>query len=238
VTAAFIALMTMAAQSMAPDRPPFVGTEAELNDKAIGEEIARTEQTRQFKPSEIENELARQASCLVEKEGEKVDELLALSATKPGFDRRAEVLFNDDVCTRIDFRLTYEALTFRNALAAARYLAKFPSPVAVEVDAGRLVSAVSADQQLGDEGAEAVLRKLALCVLQFGPEKAHSFVVSPLRTDEEKAALAVLRPAVGQCIPPGEQIELSRTSLRGMLADALRSYRLAEPTSSVPGDQQ
>ncbi|WP_435417499.1 hypothetical protein WAB17_11560 [Parerythrobacter aurantius] len=233
MTLILAAILALTQQSMAPDRPPFIGTEAELNDKAIGEEIARTEQTRQFSPSAIEEELSRQATCLSEKRTEKVDRLLDSAASAPGFDKPARQLFNDEVCTRTDFRLQYDALTFRHALAASRYNALYPSPSGTEVDAERLRWAASSDQSLGGEGSEIVLRKLGLCVLQYGPDKAHALVVSPLRSVEEKSAMAELLPSLGRCMPPGEQMGMNRTSLRGMLADALRSYRLAEMGVSI-----
>lgn len=232
------AILLLAGQSsLAPAKPPFVGTESELNDKALGEEISRTEQTRQFSPVEIEEELARQANCLVLRRSGEVDELLVDAASAKAFKRNGQRLFTDEVCRRPDFVVNYDASTFRGALITARYRLRYQDPIESEVDVGSLQSAVAASQQLGGEADELILRKLAFCVIQFGPEKAHAFVEAALRSPEEKSALDELKQAIGQCVPPGEQVGFNRTILRGLLAESLDAYRSAGAHNSIRGGE-
>lgn len=210
ITAYIVAALMQA--SMAPAAPPFVGTEAEQNDKRLGEEIARAHRTRGFSENEIEREGERLALCLVARQRPRV---AALLGSDRAFAANGRQLFGDSGCVRSEAVLEYDAAFFRRTPETARYAQSYPAAPTGTLDAERLRAAASANPD----------QKLAYCVIQYGPATAHDFVVADAYSASAKAALATLLPAIGQCLPPDVQFEFNRTTMRAMLADALMAYR-------------
>ena len=69
---------------------------------------------------------------------------------------------------------------------------------------------------------------IGVSVLIVWPSAAGSFALlkTAVESDEEKAALGALAPALPGCVKKGEQLSVNRFNLRGTIA--LNFYRLAQ----------
>jgi hypothetical protein len=124
--------------------------------------------------------------------------------------------------------------SFRDALYPALYRRDFgrkgvpadiqalpPLDLGSEFDGGSdsLSVAYRAQRALGD------------CVARQSPAGAHALLLSTPHSAEERAATIQLTPAIGGCVAAGQTVQLSRSSLRAAVGEAL--YKLAAKASAT-----
>lgn len=70
------------------------------------------------------------------------------------------------------------------------------------------------------------IASFADCIVFNAPAEAHAIVHTDPASDEERAAINAIVPALGGCLPAGNEMELTVESIRAMVADGLwaRSY--------------
>jgi hypothetical protein len=70
------------------------------------------------------------------------------------------------------------------------------------------------------------------CVVRAAPSEARALVLSPVATPAESEAIRAITPALGTCVDAGQSMELSRSVVRGAVAEAL--YRLSRLRQAQP----
>lgn len=121
--------------------------------------------------------------------------------------------------------------TFRDALYPALYRRDFgkkgpPAGIAAAP------AAIVANEFSGDAGTLSPTylagRSMGDCVARAAPDQVHAFLVSRPYSSREEAAAGALNPAIGGCLPAGQTVRFSRTSLRSFLGEAMYKLAVAE----------
>lgn len=86
------------------------------------------------------------------------------------------------------------------------------------------------DTANGALALEVGLLSFASCVIRHEPETTKAVVLKPAASKEQDAAFAALAPHLGQCLPSGQNIKLSKPILEGALGEVL--YRGTVPLAS------
>jgi hypothetical protein len=118
--------------------------------------------------------------------------------------------------------------SLRLALAEGAYLRRHAGPLAIAAGspqfiAGRAVLLGSSPEQSQAMG------QFADCLVFHAPEQADRLVRGAVGGDEETANARALAPAIGECLPQGQQIDFTTGALRDYAIDGLwaRSEALA-----------
>jgi len=65
------------------------------------------------------------------------------------------------------------------------------------------------------------IASLSDCVVFNAPAQAHAIIHTEPASDEERAAVMAIVPALGNCLTAGNELRLDETSIRGFVADGL-----------------
>ncbi len=87
-----------------------------------------------------------------------------------------------------------------------------------------LSDALPGRQAAPDLAPRSAWEAVALCIARSNPTANRALIATLPASDEEQAALAVLIPHVGPCLPAGQTFTLGKASLRALVAVGL--YRL------------
>lgn len=72
-------------------------------------------------------------------------------------------------------------------------------------------------------------RDFAQCVVMAGPAQSAALIFSRELSKSENEAFAAVAPQLGPCLPAGQKFTMSRSSLFGLLAEALYRSSIAQP---------
>ena len=153
------------------------------------------------------------ASCVARERTGEARAALATDFRAPTYSRRLQALARStNHCFRRRWMRMSE-LAFAGSLAEHLFLRAHGStdPSAV----------VASGEPLSRNRTEA----LANCVVRNSPVAARAVLDTPVTSAEEARALDALRPAIGSCLQPPEQVELNPIGLRSLVA--LAFYHLA-----------
>ena len=110
---------------------------------------------------------------------------------------------------------------FRGAIYRALYLRDYADTPAESLAA------------LGSAKVEATrLTNFHDCVVRLSPENSRTLVTAEVGSGSEAEAIAALRPALADCLPPGVQVHLTPWGLQGSLSEAL--YKRTAALAAAP----
>lgn len=116
-------------------------------------------------------------------------------------------------------QLRFSAGALRQWLVQEAYLDRYPEGPAW-VNAGDVIGARTFPLSADNRGVTQPL-DFADCVVATDPFTADFFFRTTGGSDDEKRAIQALSPALGPCLPQGQQIQLQPTLLRLWLGEAL-----------------
>ncbi|THD35192.1 MAG: hypothetical protein E7773_12120 [Sphingomonas sp.] len=119
---------------------------------------------------------------------------------------------------------------FRGAIYRAMYVREFGY-----LSQGARAAVIPANGQPGEEVDAAPSITFGGCVAKLAPAAARDLVMATPASRNEDAALATLRPTLADCLPPKQQVRLTRWGLQATVAEALykRTVALSDKTRAV-----
>jgi hypothetical protein len=119
-------------------------------------------------------------------------------------------------------RLKMSPALLRGAIYRAMYLREFNY-----LSRAMRATVIPGNGQLGEEVDSAPSTTFGGCVAKLAPEATRDLVMANAATPLENNALDALRPALADCLPPKQQMRLTRWGLQATLAEALYKRTVA-----------
>lgn len=169
--------------------------------------------------------------CLVREEPAKVAAFLKLIPGSRASRDAARQLESDNcmVAARIDAPDT----ALRGSIFAALYRAEFAVEGETLASPGPDFKAEAAGQPADVAQAYIASRTFAECVVRANEADARALVLAQPGSAAESAAVTALTPAVSACLPAGQTLELSKSTLVKLVAEML--FRLSGGTMPKAG---
>lgn len=117
---------------------------------------------------------------------------------------------------------------FRGALLRSLYLSKRRNGGAMPVAAAQISESWDKSRETD---SQAILRRLGDCVVSLDASGSERLITADPGS-EMNSALVSLKPALGNCLPEGSRIKLSKEVVESVLSEAL--YRRAEGVFPAP----
>ena len=191
--------------------------------------------------------LAQLSRCLYNRSNDQA--LALLETTDFGFADFAQVDLEPDRALRIygfsdclrrvatshnmSVQLRFTPGALRQWLLQQAYLDRYPNGPTWVVPGnivGERVFPLS-----GNSVSVLAVMDFADCVVQADPYSADFFYRAAGGSDDEKAAIADLTPALGPCLPRGQQVELTPATLRAFLGEGL--WHAANTIAPAPAEE-
>lgn len=143
-------------------------------------------------------------------------------------ERALSKLATDDCLLTGQLRMSPPLL--RGAIYRAMYVREFSY-----LSQAARAAVIPAAGQPGEEVDAAPSITFGGCVAKLASEAARDLVMASPASRSEDQALAALRPALADCLPPKQQVRLTRWGLQATLAEALyrRTVALTEKPKSL-----
>lgn len=185
-------------------------------------------------------EILRAASC-VAASGSAPGSAVLASAPQSAEERRAALalLREGERCLHLARRLVTSVAILRGAAAESLYEAQFAAPIAA-----RTPASAAAPMPRPRAPAARAAHALAQCVAATRQDLIRALLAADPGTPAEEVALERFDPAFIACTSPGTRLQVDRTALRGLLAEALYRWSVvqrdgpASPWASAPADVQ
>ena len=185
-------------------------------------------------PSDVRQVVRRFSACSVGRGRTSVEMFLAAPVSSSEYIRlRRRVLVDD--CLGAG-ELTISDAIIRGALFEQLYIADFKSQSALDLsNAPRVDYRAPYSTIVTPQAGQAIaLAELGDCVARRAASKARALLLVEPGSSAESAAFAELSPELGPCVPKGQRVALSRSIVRGGLAEGLyRVSRSAVDTSAA-----
>ena len=127
--------------------------------------------------------------------------------------------------------------TFRGALFTALYRREFGKIAPTEFAPATAYESEFEQRYHPLPSKQVAQRFVGDCASAKNLAAAHSFVVARVRSEEEASRLPEIVEALSHCIREGEQVELRRPALKGMLAESLYRFRHGMTQTQVASAQ-
>jgi hypothetical protein len=136
-------------------------------------------------------------------------------------------------------KLRYNLTSLRPALFAAMYRRKFGSTVPTGFDGAPALSLANLYDGSLEKFPQPLLTQLSFgnCVARADAVAAHRLLMARPWSDAEGAALPAVSHAMGGCLPANNTVRMNRSSVRGVVAEAmyhLASGQVASPSGATP----
>ncbi len=236
-----LALLSLAATG------PVAPQKAERPQPPIGSHIPRAlgahdPDTYQYTRKESDQEFAAYSDCLVSsKSGERASAaFLRMVPGSPGWGAAGKKL-TTPTCLRTGFgRVTmrFNIVGLRPALFAAMYRRRFgKTPPVGFTDAPALTLEAMYDGNV-TAFPRAPLEQLRFgnCVARNDATAVHRLLVARPWSEAENAALPAVTDAMGKCLTQDQTLRLSRSDVRGVLAEAMYHLASGRAASAVVAD--
>ncbi len=207
---------------------------AQSNDPHYFDIVPGGEQdVRQLDSIVAQRDLAIYARCLVDKRSlrGRIARFVRLLPGDAGMSGDRALLEHDCMRPRLGTtRLSFPVELLRSALFTALYAHDF----AASPPSGDLAGLPPL--RLSDEFERPVaeipdafraLRAIGDCAARADAVAVHTLILTTIGSEQERAAVAAVMPALANCVPEDRQIRFSRTMLRGILSEALYKLRTA-----------
>lgn len=176
-------------------------------------------------------EVLRAAACLVGRDAEAAERLLATAPySAEERDEATRALRLAGRCVRARDGLATSAIRLRGALAEALFEARFPQLPAARDPAMTAAAWFRADAATRQNNAAALAPVYALadCTAARQPVLVRDLLAAEPGAAAEAPALQAMNPVWTQCVPAGTQLALDRGAIRGILAESLYRWAMVQ----------
>jgi len=143
--------------------------------------------------------------------------------------KRAMFMFRMDACTKYNVPQMAQPVfmtpgALRNLLLEATYLEQVKSKPQVALDENGQPIAAPARRFASTDGnlaPAAAFAAIADCAVAKDAGLADAVLRTGAGLPEERAAAVALAPVIGECVPAGQNVELTPTSIRALAAEGL-----------------
>ncbi|MES2337438.1 MAG: hypothetical protein V4537_05000 [Pseudomonadota bacterium] len=200
----------------------------------------RDPNTYNYTRQESDQEFASYGNCIVQDRAGQRDAaaFLALTPSTPAWSKAGQKLTSPE-CLRSAFgqvRLRYNLVSLRPALFAAMYRRRF-GQIAPTSFVDEPALSVNALYTGGPLPQDAVARlSFANCVARTDAASAHRLLIARPWSDAEDAALPAVSDAMGKCLPTDQTLRMSRSTARGVVAEAMYHLASQRAARSAPAD--
>lgn len=169
------------------------------------------------------------AECVIKLNRRRAMDALALFPTSAKSNEALTRLAVDRCMGMGEMR--FQPRLFRGTLYTVLYRERYAAPPPLpEVPPDY---AAGAPEPLGQWAQnEIALLRFADCVVRRAPETVHSLLTAPVESERERAAVAALKPHMNPCMKEGLQVTFNKSSLGGLLAEAM--YRSLTQGEAAP----
>lgn len=166
------------------------------------------------------------AACIVDRSEGRARKLVDLPVNSADYRTTLKNMYDGvDECIS-DAQLTMSSRLLRGGMFIALYIRDYKgnaiSSFAPEVDSG--YRALYGEKVPDDVYTVLAMEQFGECVARADPAQARSLTLSYPGSEQEKNSVTALLPRLSACVPHGETIEFSRTTVKGAVAEGL--YRL------------
>lgn len=127
-------------------------------------------------------------------------------------------------------RLTMPARLMRGALFRAVYNRDYgPDDMALASEPPNYANLVSNPLNV-DDATQILMLEFASCLIRTNRAEARNLLIAQVGSSKEKAAFSALVPLMGTCFPKGKSVELSKSVVTAVIAEAM--YREAQAGST------
>lgn len=186
-------------------------------------------------PQDARVALAKFAACMWNQQGYKIDKWLNEEISDESQGEHFVALINSSDCD-IDapaVSLKFKGTLIRGSFYELMYLKDFGNRSAVESFTD--ISPVSYAKVGSSNGLAGSKYQLSValgdCTVRAAPAAARQLLLTKLASAQESAAIQSLVPFLSTCIPQGQQMNLTTSSIRGAIAESL--YRLTQAKYAV-----
>jgi hypothetical protein len=181
-------------------------------------------------------EVLRAAACVAAAGSSSGTALLASTPQSPEERRAAVALLRDgERCLHLVRRLVTSIAIVRGAAAESLYEAQFATPIAARtpaIAAAPMPRAPASAAAASDPGNSYAL---AECIAATRQDLVRALLATDPATPTEQAALEGFGPAFVSCATPGTQMRVGSRELRGLLAEALYRWSVAQRDGPATG---
>jgi hypothetical protein len=165
------------------------------------------------------------AGCMVDRYRPGVRKLLALDYRSRSYDHLLDTLMDEGSrCLPFAFgNLRSSGVLIAGALAEAS--------LSEILDGSRLAERVAYDPSRPAVAARDDGEYLALCAVRTMPDEIAGLLATKPASEEERRAIAAIRPRLGPCLRAGAAARVNAAGLRAILA--LAAYRLASQSGAA-----
>ena len=172
--------------------------------------------------------MATYTACLVNRLGYKLRAALDMPVGSSDTNTTMTTL-NDPDCLPGDYiggiSLKFKPILMRGGLFEAFYIKDFGNAAAATFDDVPLIIYPAGNASSNVEAARYSLQMdIGDCVVRKAPAEARTLLNTKVASGAEGAAITALVPALSACATKGQTVSLSRSIVRGMIAEPL--YRL------------
>lgn len=169
------------------------------------------------------------AACIVDRSGGRARKLIDLPVNSPDYGMTLRNMYDSVDDCMSDGQLSMSSNLLRGGMFIALYMREYKKNAILflpaEVDSG--YRALYGDQVPDEVYSSLALEQFGECVSRADVAQARSLVLSSPGSEQETQAVRALM-RFSSCIPHGETIELSKTTVKGAVAEGL--YRLTRAT--------
>ena len=172
--------------------------------------------------------MAAYTTCLANRLGYKLRPVLDMPVGSSETNARM-IALNDSGCLPVEnvgaISLKFKPVLMRGGLFEAFYIKDFAAVAAATFDDVPTIAYPAGDVSKNAEAARYnVQMDIGDCVVRKAPAEARSLLVTEVASGAEGAAVTALVPALSACAMKGQTVSLSKSIVRGMIAEPL--YRL------------
>ncbi len=161
----------------------------------------------------------RYGICIVKQHFSLVRRALALP-DEDAVTKALVKLATDDCLWAGELRMSPRLL--RGAVYRAVYLRDFGY-----MSAATRAALTPANGQPGEDVGAAPTITFGGCVARLSPDATRELVMADPATPQEDEAIAALRPALADCLPPKQQVRFNKSSLQALLSESLYKRTVA-----------
>jgi hypothetical protein len=161
--------------------------------------------------------------CIVRLGRAPVEQILAMPVVDPNYDPSLRRLADTDCLDAGVMRMSPMLMrgAMYEALVDIHYGSYRPVSVADVPVAEPSVLYLGVNERPGRATQLLAMNFLAICIVRAAPSPSRALLDAPVGSGAEDAAISALEPFLGPCLDGGRTVSLSRSVLRGAIAEVI-----------------
>jgi hypothetical protein len=214
---------------------PSVGRAQETTGSRIGAKRASIENNTKS-GADARKTMDEYARCVVQTHPTRVAKFLAMVPAGREYERMSD-LVTPDTCLSSG-EMVIPNLVLRTALFDRFYHSQFKSFPATDAQGLPTLNYALGAEVSGYAQTQAAALQFADCVIRADPHLSHELLSTEIDTAPETVAFKKVIPLLGPCLTSGAKFEISKSILRGFIAESLYKIRTAAAETRSAGGQK